>query len=341
MKLCALTFGDESCASSQYRIFQYRKRFEEAGVDLVCHPAKGFTNWEILSGCDAVILQKTLLSGKSFRRLRRLSKRLIYDADDRIWLRPGKPHGLLTRWRINFRLRWIAAGVDACLAPNRVICEDLKRAGAGDVRIVPMALDGALWRPTSRARDAVTIGWSGSPKNLVFLASIAPQLIAVKERHPEVRIAIHCGQKPDFPGLEFEHIPYELGGECEAVNQFDIGLLPLPDDPFVAGKSPIKALQYFACGVAVVGEARGATAELLEDRGNGLVVGSSGAGEERLIDLSENPDLRESLGRGGRETFERRHTVDSVFGLLLDSIVAEPDATTQSEKPKISTWASA
>ena len=89
-------------------------------------------------------------------------------------------------------------------------------------------------------------------------------MVATQRAHPEVRWQIHCGKDPAWGDLKYEHIPYIPGNEPATVRGFDIGLLPLPDGEFAQGKSPIKALQYFACGTTIIASGIGATSELLE-----------------------------------------------------------------------------
>ena len=42
MKLLALTFGDETCASTRYRLLQYQPLMEAEGITLDHTPAKSF-----------------------------------------------------------------------------------------------------------------------------------------------------------------------------------------------------------------------------------------------------------------------------------------------------------
>ncbi len=118
---------------------------------------------------------------------------------------------------------------------------------------------------------------------------------------------------------------------------FDIGLLPLPDDPFVQGKSPIKTLQYFASGVAVVGQDVGATAEFLQHDVTGLTVTAERTWQENLRRLIEDTDLRARLVRGGQELIAGRHTMEAVvdrYVELLDSTVEATNPRGRSGRPR-------
>ena len=92
MRIIALTFGDESAASSFYRIYQYVIPLAKLGIELTAHPADRFEDWSSLGDYDVVIVQKKLFSGRQVRLVRKHARRLIYDTDDAIWEPHGRPH---------------------------------------------------------------------------------------------------------------------------------------------------------------------------------------------------------------------------------------------------------
>jgi len=322
MKLLALTFGDETCASTQYRILQYRPLMEATGISLVHTPAKSFNDWESLPQYDTVILQKTLLSRRKIRRIAKGARRLLYDSDDRIWLRPGKPYGWLTAFRIKMRLNLIARVAHQCIAANGIIAEDLNQHGA-KTTVIPMALNGSVWRPSAPKKDTVTIGWTGSPSSLRYLEEIRPALVAAQQTHPQVHWVIHCGKNPNWTDFVYEHIPYVSGTEPEIVRKFHIGLLPLPVGTFAEGKSPIKALQYFASGVALIHSPVGATIELTNNNTLGLAAPSTLKWGEKVNTLVTDQKLRENMAASARIFFESNHERKSVFKHLVHQLIGE------------------
>lgn len=315
MRLFALTFGGPESASTHYRLLQFAGLFEAAGIEFRHAAAAGFSDYSLLAWADVVVLQKTLVAGAKLRAIRRHARRLVYDADDRIWLSPNKQHHWWTQWRIERRLRRIVRLADTCVAANEVIAADLCARGARPV-VIPMAVDGTKWTAWPKPTAPVTVGWSGSPKNLPFLQNILPAMIEVQARHPEVRWLIHCGREPELAGLRYTHAPFVAGEEPSIVRQFHVGLLPLPDEPFARGKSPIKALQYFASGVAVAGSPVGATCELLNSDENAVLVASPDAWGTTLAKLLADEPRRNRLAAAARFAFETRYDVPVVFAQL-------------------------
>ena len=317
MKLLALTFGDETCASTQYRILH--RPLMEATAFHWCTPAKSFNDWE--SSPIRQFFSKNALSRRKFA-IAKGARRLLYDSDDRIWLRPGKPYGWLTAFRIKMRLNLIARVSHQCIAANSIIAEDLNRHGA-NTTVIPMALDGSVWRPSASKKDTLTIGWTGSPSSLRYLEEIRPALVTAQQAHPYVNWVIHCGKNPNWSDFVYEHIPYVSGTEPEIVRKFHIGLLPLPVGTFAEGKSPIKALQYFASGVALIHSPVGATIELTNNNTLGLAAPSTLKWGEKVSTLVTDQKLRENMAASARIFFDSNHERKSVFKHLVHQLIGE------------------
>jgi glycosyltransferase involved in cell wall biosynthesis len=113
------------------------------------------------------------------------------------------------------------------------------------------------------------------------------------------------------------------GNEPATVASFDIGLLPLPNDPFVRGKSPIKGLQYCACGVAVVANPVGATCELLFNGINSLWVTGEHTWVTTLSRLIGDANLRRQLAANARIFFEQHHDMPIVFAQLRAALTGK------------------
>jgi len=324
MRLFCLTFGDESCASTHFRLLQYRQIFKERGIQLDWKPAREVSDFNFLAEFDGVVLQKALLPLDALKKIRRYSKRLVFDLDDLIWLHPHKTRGLLANIRLEYRLRFLSRESDLCTCPNKVIAAEMQRRGA-TVQLIPMALDVAIWkwRAGRSILPTCTVGWTGAPNNLPFLEAILPDLIEVQQKQPSVRYLIHSGIRPELKGLSFEYVPFVHGEEAGVVERFDIGLLPLPQNPFTSGKSPIKALQYCASGAVVVGNLFGASAELIQDGGWGVHVGQKSSWGQAIGGLVGSPDSRLGLALNARKRFEGCHTLEALAGSLLGACLPQ------------------
>jgi glycosyltransferase involved in cell wall biosynthesis len=330
MRVLSLNFGDAACASTFYRVLQYVEPLRRHGIQVEPVPAASFQAWDSLTDYDVVLVQKKLFSLRRMRCLRRQARRLIYDTDDAIWEPHDRPHHWLTRWRTNRRLRHLAQAARVCITANQVLAARLRPWNAS-IEVIPMALDETRWpqRDPETAQDPfVRIGWSGAPVNLVYLESIEPALARLQKQHPEVRIVVYSGRRPNFKGLAFDFVPFEPGNDSATVRRFDIGLLPLPRNGFAEGKSPIKGLQYMASGIATVATPMAATREMFADSGGARFAETDAEWMTALEQLVQDPATRAELGRRSRARFEQVHslamTTPRLARLLQAAITSNP-----------------
>ena len=322
MRLFALTFGDHDSASTYYRLFQYEELLAGDGIEFDWEKASSFDDYKRLSDYDVVILQKTIVSASKLKQIRRYAKRLVYDADDRIWLRPLKKHHWLTRIRIDNRMRHIARAADLCTTANQVIAKDIVSFG-GQARVVPMAVDTSAWYDCSDQNSKVVVGWSGAPKNTVFLRTLAPALIQAQALCPEIEFRFHSGQDPQVDGLDYVHIPYQAGREAETLCGFDVGLLPLPNDPFAMGKSPIKSLQYMASGAAIVSSPIGAAMEVVRDGVTGIYADQITDWSQAISRLARSKQRPVELSNEARRSLDEYYSTGVIYKRWTDLISSE------------------
>lgn len=308
LRVLALTFGGPETASTYYRVAQYADILrKDHGIELVMHRADAFESAPDPRGFDRVLVQKKLLRGSERRAVLGAGRPVLYDLDDAIWHPHGREHAWWTRWRTNRRLAALARGASLCLASNEYLAAGLRPFSA-KVRILPMALDELIWTPReATSGGGIRLGWAGAPVNLPYLEAIEPELDQVLREFPEARVTVFSGGRPKFKRIDFDFLPYEAGREAQVVRSFDIGLLPLPRDPFAAGKSPIKALQYMASGVPTIADAVAGTEEIFAG-GGALLVRELGDWSTHLRGLLGSAAQRECLGAAARARFVANHT---------------------------------
>jgi glycosyltransferase involved in cell wall biosynthesis len=317
MRILAITVGALNEGSTQYRIGQYLPMLEEAGitVDIVHRNEVSSATIDAALNADLVYIQKSLFDIKLQRGLANTGIPMIYDYDDAIWTRPGKPHSFFTGRRVRKRLHFWLHRSQRVLAANHYLANYAEQEGA-NVEVLPMALDTDVWKPIERdVADEFVVGWAGSPGTLPYLEALAPALQQALEATPQMRLRVYCGKRPDF-GFDFEHVPYAPGTEQDFSPTLDLGLLPLPDTDHARGKSPIKSIQYLACGVPVLGNFVGATAEICRPEFAIPVTGNGWAAQ-----LAESANEREHLrrmGQAGRAFIEATHSRRACGARLIE-----------------------
>jgi glycosyltransferase involved in cell wall biosynthesis len=295
-----------------------RELLAEQGVRLsVCYAsqvkARDASVMRLLSDSDVIVNQKALLSRRWLTRLKSLDKPIVFDLDDAVWTRPGKPYGWLTSRRVARRLSGWARSADCVTTASEYLAQRMIGFGARKTRVVPMALDDADPTPsaTRPARtDRIRVGWLGAPGNLPGLISLSTTLRSVMRARPEAELAVFCGERPELD-CEFDWVEYRKGGDKAFAASLDIGLLPLPDDEYSLGKSPIKALLYMRGGAAVIGNFVGASNDICGG-GRGLAAHGPGEWEAGLLELIDDESARRTIAEKGRCFVQRAHQARAV-----------------------------
>lgn len=312
---------DLNKGSTQYRFVQYEAALARQGLSLEYLHRKEITPQRLqdLQQYDVVVNQKCLLPVGLSKKIRRYSRRLLFDIDDAVYTRPGRAYDWFTGYRVRRRLYWWLRNADMVLPANNYLA-NYARGFTNKVVIVPMALDVHYWTPVDRQeKKSFTIGWSGSPANLPKLQQIAAPLQQLLRLRDDCRIAVYCGQRPELP-FTFDYVEFSPGTERSFVQQLDIGLLPLTEEEFSRGKSPIKVLQYLACGVPVVANCFGATAEILASDYS-VTVNSHSEWVAAIDELLNDAARMEAMRKAGRICIEQQHNLDIVAKQLYQTLL--------------------
>jgi glycosyltransferase involved in cell wall biosynthesis len=105
----------------------------------------------------------------------------------------------------------------------------------------------------------------------------------------------------DTDRLNIEQFDWSIDTEVDQLGAFDIGLMPLPNDPWTRGKGGYKLLQYGAMGLPVVASPVGVNASIVEDGVTGFLADSEEAWTECILRLVDDGSLRARMGKAGRE----------------------------------------
>ncbi len=228
---------------------------------------------------DAILIHRAAwLAGPALleRLLTLWQKPILFDFDDAIYLRHTSGANWLFDW-----LKFPGKTAALCRMSSLVIAgnEYLASYARGHNRrvvVVPTSIDTDLYMPTERddSSDRVAIGWTGSATSMTHLEMFAPALRELLA-HRDVEIRVQSNRPPVLSGLPFVWRPWRIATEIDEIRAFDIGIKPMPDDPWARGKCPMKELQYMALGIPTVCSAVGTSAEVIRDGENGFLANSA------------------------------------------------------------------
>lgn len=337
-----LTLYPDSAASPRYRVLQFLPYLRERGFHCAVQSAVSESAYQKFYGpsrsgrpfwyhadetprrivqilrarkYDVVFVQKAILS--AYLRgmpdlLRANAKRLVYDIDDAVHLRP--PHPLSGMWKSLEDERQIVRllnDVDLVLAGNAWLASET-REHAKRVEFFPTVVDTNYFFPAPSPPSSMVVGWIGSP-------STTPHLSAAECLGDLDHVTLRTvgADAPRQPWKRADTIAWRRETEVAALRSFSVGVMPLVKDEWTRGKCALKALQYMACGVPCVATPYGAVLDIIADNMNGLFADSP---EEWLaaIEWLRDESAHKKIADAGRATVEQHFSLKLAAPKLAD-----------------------
>jgi glycosyltransferase involved in cell wall biosynthesis len=246
---------------------------------------------------------------------------MIYDFDDALWLTDVQSESVLIRF-----IKWRSKVRSICQWSYKVSCGNeflCSYARQFNQRVVynPTTIDtDALHVPPHtkwQSGKLITVGWTGSNSTLKYLKSLEPVLADLEKRCGSVQFMVIADKPPALSLSRLIFKAWNRDTEIADLSQFDIGIMPLPDDDWTRGKCGFKALQYMALEIPAVASPVGVNPSVIDQGVNGFLPSSHEDWETQLLLLIENEDLRADFGRNGRRKVVDQYSVRSNAGRFL------------------------
>lgn len=233
---------------------------------------------------------------------------IVFDFDDAVFVRYVSPvNGYLSWLKFPGKTAAISRWASHVMAGNEYLASYARRVSR-QVTVVPTTIDTSKYRVTTRTPTVPpVIGWSGSYSTVQHLDELSRVLPELARREP-FRLRVIGAPAYRLAGVDVESLPWRSATETVDLDAIDVGVMPLPDDPWSRGKCGLKALQYMALGKPTICSPVGVNAEIIEDGVNGFLAGSEREWLEKLRSLLRSPDLCRRIGLSGRATVERRYS---------------------------------
>ncbi len=274
-----------------------------------------------------------LSRGNLERLLLNSSEFAVYDFDD----------ALQWDWGAGGRLRRLAPkapkalaavrNADRVIAGNAVLAEWASQHNA-DVVVIPSCVSPDAYRQKLRYEvgDPPRLGWIGSPDNEVYLRLVAPALLEV-HRRTGARLTVVGTTRPSLGALEevIDRVQWSEATQHATLGDLDIGIAPVPDEPYTRGKCGYKLLQYAAAGTPVVATPVGVNREILAQFAMPAPTGQVEWVEAILDLLGESAEARAALGRRARDVVERHYSYDAWLS-RWEEAVGIADGTTSAPR---------
>jgi glycosyltransferase involved in cell wall biosynthesis len=240
-----------------------------------------------------------------------LSKAVVYDIDDPIHTRVRQ------KVNANWFTYWLkSASRITCLMKRSdhviVSCaplEEFARNFNPRVTVIPPTVDTDAFVSVNNYTNhrPLVLGWTGSHSTSRWLPLVRNALLELR-RELDFRLLLIGDPTFRLEGLEdiMTSLPWVEATEVSDLRPVDIGLYPLPDDdPWVLGKSALKAITYMAMWIPTLASGVGANCRVVEDGVSGFLVHTPEEWKAAIRRLAADPELRRRMGQKGRERVER------------------------------------
>lgn len=283
-------------------------------------------------------------------------KRVIYDLDDDIWqVAKDNPSALVSN-AMKDQYEGMIEAADAITTPSPVLAKKFKKYfPKKPVFICPNMIDFSIYQERPRRNaDTLNIGYMGAASHWKDLQLIGKVIAELNKKHDflftiygltgePLEAAMYAYQKElqynfqpekneymksalgfyqQLQGTRFWHIPFmppELHPKTMSMCDFDIGIAPLEDTEFNAGKSNIKFYEYAAVGtVTLASDVRPYTEEV-----NYRAKNTEKDWFNKLEKLIVDKEFREKTLKTQQEWVRKNRSVEAV-GLAWELAAQKP-----------------
>lgn len=326
--------------ASRFRIIQYAPYLKQLDISLThqyyiptkdSSPAawtKGFQRlttinpwrtWNVLQNISRlpllaqqyqydIIWQSRMLLPYLIKADKLINKPVVFDLDDAIWVFEN----------VREIGRAIASAAEV-FAGNEYLAQWAGKYN-GKVTLVPTTVDVWHFIPKQQPSSPFTIGWIGTASNLNYLHLVKDTIVSFVSTYSDARFVVVSNAVPDFINFDNEKFifkQWEAKKEVDWINEFTVGIMPLPDDEWTRGKCGAKLLQYMACAKPVIASPVGLNNSLLA-HDVGVAARNESEWTWAFEKLYHEPETCKTLGCNGRALVEEAYSTEGWAPLIAE-----------------------
>ena len=310
-------------SESDYSLFYKKGNYFKKAMLVLKSIGKRYNQLRSASKYDVIfIFREGFFLGNSYFE-RRFAKKsnVIFDYDDAIWITSdvSENNKSFKFLKNPDKTRRIIQVSKIIFAGNEFLADYAKQYNQ-NVVIVPTTIDTNEYLPTYNYQnnDKICIGWSGSFSTIVHFTTCVEALNLIKKKYGD-KVYFKVIGSADYHNAELDirGLPWRKETEIKDLQKIDIGIMPLPDDEWSKGKCGLKGLQYMALGIPTVMSPVGVNKKIIYDGENGLLASGTNEWVDKLSILIDSKELRETIGREGRNTVVSKFSVEANKNLYL------------------------
>ena len=296
-KISVCTRYNTMGASSRLRFFMYKKLLEENGIFPQFRPLLGNGYLKRLYSGQKTQLHALHAMAKRFALLPFLKKNLLIEYellpfvsfdienfflkkrkyilsfDDAVWEKYNNSP-------LSDKFEKLASDARGIIVANEVLKNHLLKYNSNIIKI-PTAIDLDKYTVDVKKSSRFTIAWIGTP--VTYKECLLPFEKTLKEAAKKVDFELLIIARKGLPaidGVNMQFVDWSDNDEINQLKRAHIGIMPLPENDFMRGKSAYKLIQYLGAGLPCVASPVGENKVLLS-QGN---IGFTASTEEEWID---------------------------------------------------------
>lgn len=244
-----------------------------------------------------------------------LSKKIVYDIDDMIFLGRSSKYQQWTQFfKGKLKIVYLIKHSGKVIVSTTAL-QNFAQYYNNRVYLIPCTINSHNYPYVYKPYDGGTfiIGWMGSHSTSHYLKLIEKQLygLTLKNIPFEVWIVGDTEFKFDVD-IPYKTFPWSEHTELEFLSRMHVGIYPLPNDPWIMGKSGGKLRQYMSCGIPPIATDTPVNREIIENGVNGILIpfDNPDSWTDVIEDLFKNPDKLMQLSQNARKTIESKYSTD-------------------------------
>jgi glycosyltransferase involved in cell wall biosynthesis len=329
--------------SSRYRFYNYQKCFEKQNIQMIIQPlfTKTYFNAHnkitkllfvlfvyfkrLAFVCQVLIFKKRydllLLEYELFPYfssvfeylLKKRGIKFIVDYDDAIFHKYDMSNNKYIQVLLKNKIAKVMKYASYVIVCNKYLESYAKKYNDNIFRLPTVVLLDKYKKEMAsfqkkEDKDFV-IGWIGSRTTSIYILEILPAIKKFVDTYQNVRFDLvgfdkNLLSKEDIARHHLNIITWSEEQEIENILNFDIGIMPLYDNPWSRGKCGFKLVQYMSCKKPVIASPVGINCSLVENDENGFLVNNLDEWFNAFEKLYLDENLRVKMSKNNFEKIE-------------------------------------
>jgi len=238
--------------------------------------------------------------------------RYIVDYDDAIFHKYDMSSNFIVKLFLKNKIAKVATYAHRVIACNAYLENYLKQYSSQIVRLPTVVLLDKYkekLKSFTKREDKFIFGWIGSRTTSIYILEILPAIKNFVDKYPDTTFNLvgfdkNLLSKEQVEEYHLNVIEWKEESEVDEILKFDVGIMPLRDNPWSHGKCGFKLIQYMSCKKPVIASPVGINCNIVNE--NGCLVESLDEWYEAFEKIYLKREERISMGLKGFEIIEKQ-----------------------------------